>query len=86
MTSTPSAAGRERPPDPAAPAGTPMDPDLVRLADETKGFLPPDEGLALYDAAWAALPRGPLLEVGTYCGKSDASTSARPRWPGWHSS
>jgi predicted O-methyltransferase YrrM len=31
--------------------------------------MPPDEGLALYDAALAA-PGGPLLEIGSYCGKS----------------
>ena len=30
--------------------------------------MPPDEGLALYDAAAAST--GPFLEVGTYCGKS----------------
>jgi len=30
--------------------------------------MPPDEGLALHDAALAS--PGPLLEVGTYCGKS----------------
>lgn len=34
------------------------------------GFLPEDEGLFLYDAAWAALPYGPVLEIGTYCGKA----------------
>jgi len=31
--------------------------------------MPPDEGLALYEAARTA-PPGPLLEVGSYCGKS----------------
>jgi len=29
-----------------------------------------NEGAALYEAALAAAPRGPVLEVGTYCGKS----------------
>ena len=43
---------------------------LRRVADAAKGFLPPAEAEALYDAAWAAAPHGPLLEVGTYCGKS----------------
>ncbi|MGZ4632570.1 MAG: class I SAM-dependent methyltransferase [Actinomycetes bacterium] len=47
-----------------------MDARLRALADDTKGFLPGDEGDALYDAAWAAAAAGPLLEVGTYCGKS----------------
>ncbi len=32
--------------------------------------MPPDEGLALYDAALDAAEHGPLLEIGTYCGKS----------------
>ncbi|MDE0195335.1 MAG: class I SAM-dependent methyltransferase [bacterium] len=31
--------------------------------------MPPDEGLALYEAAMAA-PEGPFLEVGSYCGRS----------------
>ena len=35
-----------------------------------KGFMPPDEAEALYDAAWAMAPHGVILEVGTYCGKS----------------
>lgn len=35
-----------------------------------KGFLDPDEGRALHDAALACAPRGPALEVGSYCGKS----------------
>ncbi len=47
-----------------------MDPAVRALADATKGFLPGDEADALYDAAWAMAPWGPLLEVGTYCGKS----------------
>ena len=48
----------------------PMPADLRRVADAAKGFLPVDEADALYDVAWATAPRGPLLEVGTYCGKS----------------
>jgi predicted O-methyltransferase YrrM len=56
--------------DPARPAPVPVDPALRALADATKGFLPDDEADALYDAAWAMAPWGPLLEVGTYCGKS----------------
>lgn len=31
--------------------------------------MPPEEGVALHEAALAA-PRGPFLEVGSYCGKS----------------
>ncbi|MBV9292819.1 MAG: class I SAM-dependent methyltransferase [Frankiales bacterium] len=43
---------------------------LRRVAEAAKGFLPDDEADALYDAAWAMAPRGVVLEVGTYCGKS----------------
>ena len=32
--------------------------------------MPEDEGLALYDAGISAAPVGPLLEIGSYCGKS----------------
>lgn len=35
-----------------------------------KGFLDPEEGRALYDAANQVLALGPCLEVGSYCGKS----------------
>ncbi len=45
--------------------------DLGR-ARAAKGFMPDDEGLALHAAGVAAASArlGPLLEVGTYCGKS----------------
>lgn len=46
-------------------------PDKVRqVAEAAKGFMPPEEGLALYDAAVAYAPVGPIAEIGTYCGKS----------------
>ncbi|MBV9284901.1 MAG: class I SAM-dependent methyltransferase, partial [Acidimicrobiia bacterium] len=32
--------------------------------------MPPDEGLALYRVGLAAADVGPLLEIGSYCGKS----------------
>jgi len=56
--------------DPTAPAPEPMPKSLQAVADAAKGFLPPDEAAALYDAAWAMAPAGVVLEVGTYCGKS----------------
>ncbi len=43
------------------------------LALGTKGFMPPDEGDALWEAATAAcdaVPDLPMLEVGSYCGRS----------------
>ena len=47
-----------------------MPEQLRAVADAAKGFLPDDEAQALYDAALAMAAHGPLLEVGTYCGKS----------------
>ena len=35
-----------------------------------KGFLDPEEGEALYNAALAQASHGPCLEIGGYCGKS----------------
>src|SRR3954468_7159070 len=65
--------------DPAAVAGDPMPAELRAVADAAKGFLPGDEAAALYDAAWAMAPHGPLLEVGTYCGKSATYLGARAK-------
>ena len=45
--------------------------DRLRLAAEAaRGFMPAGEGLALYRAAASLEVDGPLLEVGSYCGKS----------------
>lgn len=43
------------------------------MALETRGFMPADEGDALHSAALeaaAAVPGAPMLEVGSYCGRS----------------
>ena len=55
-----------------------MDARLRQAAEAARGFMPPDEGLALHDAALAARA-GPLLEVGTYCGKSALYLGAAAR-------
>ena len=47
-----------------------MDPWLRNAARRAIGFMPDDEGMALYEAALKAAPLGPLLEIGSYCGKS----------------
>ena len=47
-----------------------MDTRLRQLAAEAIGFMPAAEGLALYEAGIEAAPLGPLLEIGSYCGKS----------------
>ncbi|MCU1395418.1 MAG: hypothetical protein JWM34_3846 [Ilumatobacteraceae bacterium] len=47
--------------------------ELRAHAVAAKGFMPPDEGDALYNAAVAAgneCPGLPFLEVGSYCGRS----------------
>ena len=47
-----------------------MDERLRRAAERAIGFMPEAEGLALYEAACGVGERGPLLEIGSYCGKS----------------
>jgi len=50
-----------------------MDPDLQAAAEAARGFMPPAEGLALHAAGLDATARvagAPLLEIGSYCGKS----------------
>ena len=43
---------------------------LRRAAEAARGFMPADEGLALYQTASAYASVGPIAEIGTYCGKS----------------
>ena len=59
-----------------------MDDRLLEVARATKGFMPDDEGLALHEAALDAGRLGPLLEVGTYCGKSAVYLGAAARQAG----
>lgn len=49
-----------------------MRPEALEVARFARGFMPDDEGAALHraGAVAAASGLGPLLEVGTYCGKS----------------
>lgn len=47
-----------------------MDPDLLERARSARGFMPDDEGAALYRAASSVAVDGPFMEVGSYCGKS----------------
>jgi MMP 1-O-methyltransferase len=56
-----------------------MDAELLGAAKAAIGFMPDDEGLALHDAGLAAAAVGPLLEVGTYCGKSAVYLGAAAR-------
>lgn len=61
-----------------------MDVHLLDVARAAKGFMPDDEGLALHEAGRraAASGLGPLLEVGTYCGKSAVYLGAAAREAG----
>lgn len=52
--------------------------DLLTAARAAPGFMPDDEGAALYAAARDAIP-GPLLEVGSYLGKSTLYLAAAAR-------
>jgi predicted O-methyltransferase YrrM len=48
-------------------------PERRRLALATKGFMPDEEGNALHQAASAAarrVPGAPMVEIGSYCGRS----------------
>ena len=56
-----------------------MDPGLAAHRRAAIGFMPDDEGQALHDAGLEAAPVGPLLEVGTYCGKSAIYLGAAAR-------
>ena len=47
-----------------------MIPGLPANIDDIKGFLAADEAQALYDQALVASAIGPVLEIGSYCGKS----------------
>jgi predicted O-methyltransferase YrrM len=49
---------------------------LFALADRVIGFMPADEGQALYDAAVKYLGGGVGVEIGTYCGKSSVLLGA----------
>jgi predicted O-methyltransferase YrrM len=53
--------------------------DLLVLARATRGFMPDDEGLALHRLARERLPHGPVLEIGSYCGKSAVYLGAAAR-------
>jgi predicted O-methyltransferase YrrM len=59
----------------------PLSPALRDLAVAAKGFMPPDEGDALYNAAVAAglAADGAMLEIGSYCGRSTVWLGAAAR-------
>jgi len=56
-----------------------MDAQLREAARAAVGFMPDDEGLALHAAGLDGAAVGPLLEIGTYCGKSAIYLGAAAR-------
>lgn len=59
-----------------------MSPELLHAAEHAKGFMPSKEGLALFEAACRYGGRGPICEIGTYCGKSAIYLGAAARHTG----
>lgn len=59
-----------------------MPPDLLKAAERAKGFMPSAEGRALFETACEYGSRGPLCEIGTYCGKSAIYLGAAARLTG----
>src|ERR1700760_307793 len=59
-----------------------MDIELRRAAEAATGFMPATEGLALFEAAARYAGRGPVLEIGSYCGKSTIYLAAAARQAG----
>ena len=55
---------------------------LFALAEQVTGFMPADEGRALYDAAVTYLGDGVGVEIGTYCGKSTVMLGAAAQQTG----
>jgi len=56
--------------------------DLLKRALDATGFMPPAEGELLFRYAVERLRHGPVLEVGTYCGKSAVYLGAAARLVG----
>ena len=48
------------------------------------GFMPEDEGRALYGAAASVAHLGPLVEIGSYCGRSTLLLAAAAATAGTH--
>ena len=56
-----------------------LPPELRVHAEAARGFMPADEGLALFEAAASVAVDGPFLEIGSYCGKSAVYLGAAAR-------
>ena len=56
-----------------------MPTDLLEHARAARGFMPEEEGRLLHRLARERLPHGPVLEIGSYCGKSAVWLGAAAR-------
>lgn len=56
--------------------------ELFALAEQVTGFMPADEGRALFDAAVKYLGDGIGVEIGTYCGRSTVLLGAAAQQTG----
>jgi len=61
-----------------------MEPRLLNLARACKGFMDEAEGLRLFELAREVGRVGPVLEVGSYCGKSSIYLGAGAKAAGTH--
>ncbi|GGK71660.1 hypothetical protein Sme01_26200 [Sphaerisporangium melleum] len=59
-----------------------MPADLRLAAERAKGFMPANEGRALFETACVYGSLGPICEIGTYCGKSAVYLGAAARQTG----
>ena len=59
-----------------------MEAEFARAAEAARGFMPAPEGLALHETAARYARVGPILEIGTYCGKSTIYLAAAARAAG----
>ncbi|TDD16930.1 class I SAM-dependent methyltransferase [Nonomuraea diastatica] len=59
-----------------------MPSELLRAAEHAKGFMPSEEGIALFETALRYGALGPICEIGTYCGKSAIYLGAAARQAG----
>jgi predicted O-methyltransferase YrrM len=56
--------------------------EFARAAEAATGFMPPAEGMALHETAAAYGRLGPIMEIGSYCGKSTIYLAAAARTAG----
>ena len=56
-----------------------MDAGLIEAAQAARGFMPVPEGLALHETVARYARVGPIVEIGSYCGKSTIYLAAAAR-------